>query len=153
MQPQSWTLDKRKKYREQHGGGLNPEPTDYNPNAPWPLGHTAVKFEHIYRENLKIGRFIPVSELQSFKRFSSGGVRNRLNTFTPFSIFHKTTGFIKMERSYVSLIQNLILLTRQSRSVAIELISAIGHVNFAMPRILWWYTPRFDHSKIRRHFG
>ena len=34
---------------------------------------------------------------------------NRLNTFTPFSIFHKPTGFIKMDRSYVSLIQNLIL--------------------------------------------
>ena len=61
---------------------------------------------------------------------------NRLNTFTPFSIFHKPTGFIKMDRSYVSLIQNLILLTWQSRSVAIELLSAIGHVNFAMPRIL-----------------
>ena len=118
--------------------GLNPGSTDYNSNAPWPLGNTAVIFEHIYRENLKIGRFIPVSELQSFKPFSRGGVRKQkgLNTFTPFSIFHKPTGFIKMDHSYVSLIQNLILWTWQSRSVAIELISTIGHVNFIFST---WY--------------
>ena len=31
----------------------------------------------------------------------------------------------------------------------IELISTIGHVNFALLQ----YSLRFDHSKIRRHFG
>ena len=29
----------------------NPGPTDYNSSAPWPLGHTAVKFENLNEED------------------------------------------------------------------------------------------------------
>ena len=123
--------------------------------TPWPLGHTAVIFEHIYRENIKNWTFYSRFRTSKFQTIFQRRRKktNKLNTITRFSIFHKPTGFIKMDRLYVSLSQNLILWTWQSRSVAIELISAIGHVNFAMPRRLWWYTLSFDHSKIRRHLG
>ena len=52
----------------------------------------------------------PFQNYKSFKPVSRGGVRKQIvkTDSHRFSIYHKPTGFIKMDRSYISLIQNLI---------------------------------------------
>ena len=57
---------------------MNPGSTYYKYSAPWPLNHTAVKFENIYIEYKKNDVLFTVSLFQSFKPVSRGGVRKQV---------------------------------------------------------------------------
>ena len=68
VQPHSGILGKKKKKIHRVGWwGLNPGPTDYKYCAPWPLSHTAIKFENIYKGYLKKNlRFISSFSISKF---------------------------------------------------------------------------------------
>ena len=76
-QPHCWTVGKRKKIQRVACWGLNLGPTDYNSNAPWPLGHTAVKRK--FKNWTFFSRFRTSKFQTIFQR--RGKKTNRLNTF------------------------------------------------------------------------